>query len=321
MAELLKKCWSLPADPEIDGCLASVRTLAGPGLDSPEGRGLLGLLEHLRRARLTRVRRQWSFRWLHDFCRRYFDHLRTHEGLLRHTVTGRAIIGSRGLDRANDFRAFWEIARTVAELRPLPGQPEETTGLSIAEVEAEVGRLMSWCAEHARTTESAPTGGAPDATRSSTAETPKAPAMPAPEGGEVRPPAGTGGPAVQPNGQACEGPLDGPYEEGGEFGLRINGVKRPFQSCEAQPFRIIRYMWPPIDLKEFSLKDVMKAVGSTAKPIKWATNEAAKARKPLGLFGVPFTIEGDNDRAVMWWQAVPSGTPPRESQNAGGEIS
>jgi hypothetical protein len=109
---------------------------------------------------------------------------------------------------------------------------------------------------------------------------------------------------------------DGPYEQGGEFGLRINGKKRPFQSWQMQPFKLIRHMWPPVDGKEYSVNEVKKAVGSKAMEPKWATNEASKARKPLGLFGVPFTIEASNERGVFWWLAVPAGILAADRENA-----
>lgn len=138
--------------------------------------------------------------------------------------------------------------------------------------------------------------------------------------GEGAVPTSTGGSAEQPKGQVGGRPPaepDGPFERAGQFGLRINGVDCPFQSNEAQPFRLIRRMWPPVvNGNVVTVREVKTAVGSTATNDKWATNEASKANKALGRCGIPFIICADNKKAVFWWMAVPVGTGTTDGQNA-----
>lgn len=154
VAALMEECDVLPDDEHLDGLTAEVRRLAerGTHLDAPELRVLTARLQHATHVRLSRVRRGWSLLWLHNLCARYLDYHDWLEGALSHGPHRWGILEGRGtgMDRADDFRAFWDIARAVAGVRPLPAHPAQVARLSISAVRNEVCRLMDWCAgEHA----------------------------------------------------------------------------------------------------------------------------------------------------------------------------
>lgn len=98
--------------------------------------------------------------------------------------------------------------------------------------------------------------------------------------------------------------LDGPFNEKGSFGLRVGGKNFEFLSSEKQAFLIIKFMWPPEDGKEFQVDQVKQGIQTLAKHAKWATNVATKLRSVLARSGVPFTVQGDNERGVLWWHAI-----------------
>jgi hypothetical protein len=151
VAELLETCDALPDDEHIDRLTSETRQLAerGISLDAPELREVIARRDHAARVRLSRVRQGWSLPWLHGLCDRYLRHLDWLEGALSHGPDRWGILAGRGsgMDRADAFRAFWDIAREVAGIRPLPTFPPQVTRLSISIVRNQVCRLMDWCAE------------------------------------------------------------------------------------------------------------------------------------------------------------------------------
>jgi hypothetical protein len=112
---------------------------------------------------------------------------------------------------------------------------------------------------------------------------------------------------------------DGPFEEGGWFGLWVDGTRHQFQQGERQSFRIICHMWPPEPGKEFTVSDVKRNVGSKARNPKWSTNAASNARIVLGRCGLTYAIHAVNNRQHFRWEALPTGIVDDQAENAGGE--
>ncbi len=97
---------------------------------------------------LSRERRGWSVRWLHDLCAQYLQGIDRYEHEASQTATGQLILNGIGrMDCGEDFAAFWSIADEVAGTRPVPQPPAQSWLNGLEPVRAVVRRLRSWCGE------------------------------------------------------------------------------------------------------------------------------------------------------------------------------
>lgn len=97
---------------------------------------------------------------------------------------------------------------------------------------------------------------------------------------------------------------DGPYEEGGKFGIRWQGHPNEFIPSQRMLWRIIKLMWPPVENKECSALEIKRNVCSTTEKVSWAKNKSSLMKKALRATNIPFEIDSrktmDSEQLFVW---------------------